>query len=82
MRDRREYEGDVFYDVWRSGGNPDRIDYDRVEDSRWEGLYPEEAAYRELRSQRPRPATPERLPHGRRDSGAQWLAALKETEEK
>ena len=34
MRDRDDYgkyRRDVTYDVWRSGGNPDRIDPDRVQ---------------------------------------------------
>lgn len=35
--ERRAYENDVFYEVWRRGGNPDRIDYDRVEDSFYDG---------------------------------------------
>ena len=25
----REYEGDVFYEVWARGGNPDAIDFER-----------------------------------------------------
>ena len=28
--DLRDFEGDVTYEVWRSGGNVDRIDRDRV----------------------------------------------------
>lgn len=51
--EERRYENDVFYDVWRSGGNPDRIDHDRVSDSRFDGLSSEDAARRELKSQRP-----------------------------
>jgi hypothetical protein len=47
-QDRREYHGDVTYEVWRSGGNPDRLDYDRVEDHRWNDLRPNEAARCEL----------------------------------
>lgn len=51
--ERREYENDVFYEVWRSGGNPDRIDYDRVDDYRYDGIEADEAASRELRRMRP-----------------------------
>ena len=51
MRDRRDYENDVFYEVWRAGGNPDTIDYDRVDDHRWEGEYADYAAECELRCQ-------------------------------
>jgi hypothetical protein len=53
MKNRQDYLGDVWYDVWRAGGDPDRVDPDCVEDSRWDGLWPEEAAEAELRRQRP-----------------------------
>ena len=42
--ERRQYHGDVTYDVWCSGGNPDRIDYDRVEDCRYAGETAEQCA--------------------------------------
>ncbi len=48
----REYEGNVWYEVWRSGGNSDLVDFDRLEDYYYEGLYPEEAARREIQLQR------------------------------
>lgn len=48
----RRYRGDVLYDVWRAGGNPDAIDYDRVSDSYRRGLDDDEAARVELRAQR------------------------------
>lgn len=44
----KNYEGDVLYDTWRMGGNPDFVDPDRVEDYYEEELYSEEAAQREL----------------------------------
>jgi hypothetical protein len=47
-QDRRDYHGDVAYEVWRSGGNPDRLNYDRVEDHRWNDLRPNEAARCEM----------------------------------
>lgn len=52
--EEREYRGDVTYDVWRSGGNVDRIDEDRVRSSHDNGLSHEQAARVELNAQRPR----------------------------
>jgi len=49
-----DYFGDVLYDVWLLGGNPDLIDRDTCQDDRYEGLWPEESANRELRRQKPR----------------------------
>ena len=51
---RKGYEGDVWYEVWRRGGNPDLVDSDRVQDCYDEGLYSEETASRELTRQRRR----------------------------
>lgn len=45
------YFGDVVYDVWRMGGNPDAIDRDDVEDDRADGYYADEAANREYARQ-------------------------------
>ena len=45
------YETDVEYEVWRSGGNPDRVDRDRVADYRDGGYSAEEAAGCILRRQ-------------------------------
>ena len=59
--EQRRYKNDVFYDVWRSGGNPDRIDPDRVNQHYWDGMDSESAAMQELRSQRPKPQ-PEEYP--------------------
>ncbi|MBU2118769.1 MAG: hypothetical protein KJ954_14370 [Alphaproteobacteria bacterium] len=53
--DRRKYEGDVYYEVWRSGGNPDAIDFDHMDDHRWNGDSAESAAACALRRQRPSP---------------------------
>jgi len=57
--ERRRYESDCWYEVWRAGGDPDRINLDRVEDDYYSGLYPEESASRELRRQRPAPVEEE-----------------------
>jgi len=51
MKDRHEYEGDVVYEVWRSGGNPDALHPDSVDDSYWSGESPETCAHRELQRQ-------------------------------
>lgn len=52
MRTKRmDYHGDVTYDVWRSGGNPDSIDRDRVEDHFRDGDDAEIAARHELNAQ-------------------------------
>ena len=49
--DFEKYQGDVFYEVWRSGGNPDAVDYDRVRDCYSDGDEPECCASSELRRQ-------------------------------
>ena len=54
-QERRRYEGDVMYEVWRREGNPDRVDYDRVQDAYYDGLTSDEAASREMKRQRPKP---------------------------
>jgi hypothetical protein len=48
---RRDYENDVYYEVWRSGKNPDVINYDRVEDHYYNGDPTEAAARDEIRRQ-------------------------------
>lgn len=55
-RDRDEkqvYEDAVIYEVWRRGGNPDRIDHDRLSDGYYQGVPEDDMASRELRRQRP-----------------------------
>lgn len=46
--ERRRYENEVWYEVWRAGGNPDRINDDRVDDYYWEGRSSDAAARAEL----------------------------------
>lgn len=43
--------GDVIYEVWRQGGDPDRVDYDDVRDDIRDGYTAQEIAYSELRRQ-------------------------------
>jgi len=57
--ERREYEADVFYAVWRSGGNPDAIDYDHTDNAYYNGIPADDCAHAELRAQRPREPEPE-----------------------
>ncbi len=54
-REERRYEGDVVYDVWRNGGNPDHVDLDRIQDHFYNGDESTQATRDELRHQRPRP---------------------------
>jgi len=54
MKTRYEYENDVFYEVWRNGGDPEMINYDRVDDRYYDGISTEDAALHELRRQMPR----------------------------
>ncbi len=61
MRDREserkeeeQYRGDVIYEVWRSGDDPDRISDERVDRHRWDGDDAGTAARHELRIQRER----------------------------
>jgi hypothetical protein len=51
-----QYFGDVVYEVWRGGGNPDAVSRDRVEAAEAGGAYPDETAGCELRLQRARAA--------------------------
>ena len=46
--EERSYRGDVEYEVWRAGRNPDNVDSDRVDDLRERGYSREEAAQSEL----------------------------------
>ena len=57
--EEHRYQMDAMYEVWRAGGNPDRIDYDRVSDHHSNGDSYEAAAQDELRRQRPRPSEEE-----------------------
>lgn len=49
---RKEFEEDVAFEVWRSGGDPDRIDFDNVEDAYYRGLDYDEASLEILKKQR------------------------------
>ncbi len=49
-----DYETDVAFDIWMSGGNVDSIDRDMVRDYCDYGYYPEETANSILRGQRTR----------------------------
>ena len=47
--DERRYQGDVEYAVWRSGGNSDAVDRDRVQEDYHAGLSADQSAQRFLR---------------------------------
>lgn len=51
--EQRKYQGDVWYEVWRSGRDPDMIDHDRVSRNYYDGMDYQDAARVELRHQRP-----------------------------
>lgn len=48
-------DGDVAYGVWQRGGNPDRVNPDRVDGYRDRGLSEHQAVEVELQHQRPSP---------------------------
>lgn len=50
--DRRKYEADVAYEVWRNGGNPDET-YERSYYDYHDGLSVEESVTGHLRRGRP-----------------------------
>lgn len=59
-REREEYRSEVVYRVWKSGGNPDAVSYDRVENAYWGHRSEGSAVADELRRQRPpEPEPPE-----------------------
>lgn len=52
-RARRQFHSDVKNEVLIHGGNADRVDYDRVEDSYSDGFSVQETAREEIRLQQP-----------------------------
>ena len=62
MRRDPNYCGDVEYEVWRRGGNPDCVDRDRLADYEYDGRSAESAARAELERQRPLEPEPEYEP--------------------
>ena len=61
--EERRYEMDAMYEVWRAGGNTDRIDYERVDRHYENGDNYETAARDELRRQRPAPQEEQQVDH-------------------
>jgi hypothetical protein len=49
--DRDKYRGDVFYETWRRGGDPDRVDVDRVTDAYYDGLSASEFVSRQQQAE-------------------------------
>lgn len=52
-----DYGHDVAYEVWRRGGNPDRVDFDRTSDDYWNDIPVGESAEQFL--PKPEPEEPE-----------------------
>ncbi len=50
-KERADYHGDVIYEVWRSGGNPDRVSDDCIADCYDGGREAEACAHDELHRQ-------------------------------
>lgn len=50
----RKEEADFYYDVWRSGGNPDEIDFEARRNQSYDWYYDQRMVQQELQRQRPR----------------------------
>jgi hypothetical protein len=53
--DRRRYEGDLVYEVWRSGGDLNAVHPDDVDDYYWNDVPATDAAHAEVERQRGTP---------------------------
>jgi hypothetical protein len=60
--ERRKYENDVAYEVWRHGGNMDNVNSERIEEHYYEGAEVDHAAHAELQAQRQRHEPEEQFP--------------------
>ncbi len=58
-QEEREYRGDLWYEVWRHGGNPDRVSYDDAANWHDRGVDARHAASAILQAQRPHPVEEE-----------------------
>lgn len=70
-RDERKKEendryGDLVYDAWRSGRNPDAVSRDRFDDRLADGYYPDEISLEMVLPRRQRPED-QRDPDGRKE---------------
>lgn len=52
MKSSNEYHNDAAYEIWRRGGNPDRLSYDRSYNDWSDGKEPEQTANNLLRQER------------------------------
>lgn len=50
--DRNEHYSEAWYQVWRSGGNPDRLRYNESDNDFNRGYEPDLTASREIQRQR------------------------------
>lgn len=58
-QEEREYRGDLWYEVWRAGGNPDRVSYEDAADWHDRGVDARHAASAILQAQGPQPVEEE-----------------------
>jgi len=47
--EREKMHGDAVYETWRSGANPDAVDYELMDDDFYSGFSPEECIENEVR---------------------------------
>ncbi len=73
----RGYRGDVIYDVWRAGRDPDAINFDRVSDHYHRGDEPDMAANHEIRVQRQREEAREFEQGQQQEDERQYYEALR-----
>lgn len=52
MGSSSEHYHEAGYQIWRNGGNPDRLSWDRSDNDFYDGRTPEYTANRELREMR------------------------------
>ena len=71
-KEEREYRGDLIYEVWRRGGNPDRVDGDMADHYRDRGYSPDGAAASIMRQDRER-----REERAREDEEAEYYEGLR-----
>jgi hypothetical protein len=57
MSKRDDYFGDVVYEVWRRGGNPDLVDRECTDECYWHGVEAEECAIETTRRRTPKEST-------------------------
>lgn len=62
-REENRYLNDVSYEIYRRGYNPDKMDYDKAQESYRDGIEAQEYANREIRQQKDEQQHREMLRH-------------------